>query len=99
MNSFGLEAHDLPKDYNIGKCLGFENCSVSSHYVTLNKRKKVYYTNWRGKFIAVFYCVQFIVIYYCHGAGNGTREDCFVCLLLFYAIATVFQLYHGGDMI
>ena len=23
----------------------------------------------------------------------------FVCLLLFDAIATVFQLYHGGDMI
>ena len=22
----------------------------------------------------------------------------FVCLLLFYGIATVFQLYHGGDM-
>ena len=21
-----------------------------------------------------------------------------ICLLLFYAIATVFQLYHGGDM-
>ena len=25
-------------------------------------------------------------------------QDIFVCLLLFDAIATVFQLYHGGDM-
>ena len=24
--------------------------------------------------------------------------DCLFCLLLFYARATVFQLYHGGDM-
>ena len=24
--------------------------------------------------------------------------ECIVCLLLFYAIAILFQLYHGGDM-
>ena len=26
------------------------------------------------------------------------RVSLFVCFLLFYAIATAFQLYHGGDM-
>ena len=32
-----------------------------------------------------------------HAQTGG--EVCFVCLSLFYNIATVFQLYHGGDMI
>ena len=27
------------------------------------------------------------------------QDVCFVCLMLFYALARVFQLYHGGDMI
>ena len=31
--------------------------------------------------------------------GGETFYCLFVCLLLFYAIAAIFQLYHGGDMI
>ena len=34
-----------------------------------------------------------------HKAIRSVLKLLFVCLLLFYAIATVFQLYYGGDMI
>ena len=40
-----------------------------------------------------------VVLFIVHHSNSISVIFVLFCLLLFYAISTVYQLYHGGDMI
>ena len=66
----------------------FKLCGAASAHSYLNA--PILHTQCRGQDTYI----SFPFLLFCVGRGGGMC----VCLLFCYTIVTVFQLYHGGDM-